>query len=73
VAHNPVVFSGFIGSVTTCYYLSQSDLVGAFNVTYGYRWWLAALVMLIAVQRSMGMALPHGAIAPRPSEEVSKT
>jgi len=73
LAHNPVVFSGFIGSVTTCYYLSQSDLVGAFNVTYGYRWWLAALVMLIAVQRSMAMALPHGAVAPRPSEEVSKT
>ncbi len=57
VAHNPVAFSAFVGSVTTCYYLSQSDLVGAFYVTYGYRWWLAALLLLVIVQRGLQMAL----------------
>jgi len=70
VARNPIVFSAFIGSVTTCYYLSQSDLVGAFNVAYGYRWWLGALLVLIAAQRALQMALPVQSV--RDSEVVSK-
>jgi hypothetical protein len=57
VARNPLVFSAFIGSVTTCYYLSQGDLVGAFTVAYGYRWWLGALLVLIAAQRVLQLAL----------------
>lgn len=57
IARNPVVFSAFIGSIVTCYYLSQSDLVGAFNFAYGYRWWLGALVLLVGVQRILGLAL----------------
>jgi hypothetical protein len=58
VASNPVVFSGYIGAVAACYYLSQVNLVGVFNVAYGYRWWLAALILLLAVQRFMAGALP---------------
>jgi hypothetical protein len=59
-ASNPVVFSGYIGAVAVCYYLSQVNLVGAFNVSYGYRWWLAALILLLAVQRFMAGALAGG-------------
>lgn len=57
VAHNPLVFSAFIGSVTTCYYLSQGDFIGAFITSYGYRWWLAALLLLALVQRALELAL----------------
>lgn len=57
IARNPVVFSALIGSIVTCYYLSQADLVGAFNVAYGYKWWVAGLLLLIAVQRSLELAL----------------
>jgi hypothetical protein len=57
-AANPVIFSAFIGSVTTCYYLSQSDFVGAFNVAYGYKWWLGALLLLIGTQWVLARALP---------------
>ncbi len=57
VAHNGVVFSGFVGAVTTCYYLSQADFVGAFNVAYGYRWWLVSLLLVLAVQRVLELAL----------------
>ena len=64
------VFSAFIGSVTTCYYLSQCDLVGAFNVAYGYRWWLGALLVLIAAQRALQMALRGQSV--RDNEVVSK-
>jgi hypothetical protein len=54
---NPVAFSAFIGAVTACYYLSQGDLVGAFNVSYGYKWWIAALLLLIGTQRVLELAL----------------
>jgi hypothetical protein len=57
IARNPLVFSAFIGSIVTCYYLSQADLVGAFNVAYGYKWWLAGLLLLIGVQRILELAL----------------
>lgn len=57
IARNPVVFSAFIGSIVTCYYLSQVDLVGAFNVSYGYKWWLAGLILLVGVQRILELAL----------------
>src|SRR5262249_58938877 len=59
-ASNPVVFSGYIGAVAVCYYLSQVNLVGALNVSYGYRWWLAALILLLLVQRFLAGA-PSGA------------
>jgi len=62
---NPVVFSAFIGAVTTCYYLTQVDFVGAFNVSYGYKWWLAALLLLLAVQRMLSVALR----APQPAAQ----
>jgi hypothetical protein len=71
VARNPLVFSAFIGSVTTCYYLSQSDLVGAFNVAYGYRWWLAGLLLLIAAQRALQLALPRQLGALQESEGMN--
>ncbi|HEY7889329.1 MAG TPA: hypothetical protein VIC29_14005 [Steroidobacteraceae bacterium] len=58
IARNPVVFSAFIGSIVTCYYMSQVDLVGAFKVSYGYKWWLAGLILLIGVQRILELALP---------------
>jgi hypothetical protein len=58
IASNAVVFSAFIGSIVTCYYLSQVDLVGAFKVSYGYKWWLAGLILLIGVQRILELALP---------------
>jgi len=64
-ASNPVVFSGYIGAVTVCYYLSQVNLVGAFNVSYGYRWWLIALILLLVVQRFMA-----GALAREPEDSV---
>ena len=54
---NPLQFSAFIGSVTTCYYLSQGDFLGAFNVDYGYKWWLGALLLLVGVQRTLRLAL----------------
>ncbi len=57
LVRNPVVFSAFIGAVTACYYLSQGDLVGTFNVSYGYKWWIAALLLLIATQRLLELAL----------------
>jgi hypothetical protein len=57
IARNPLVFSAFIGSIVTCYYLTQADLVGSFNVTYGYKWWLAGLILLIGAQRILGLAL----------------
>ena len=57
LVRNPVAFSAFIGAVTACYYLSQGDLVGAFNVSYGYKWWIAALLLLIATQRLLELAL----------------
>ena len=60
---NPIRFSAFIGASTTCYYLSQGDLVGAFNVSYGFKWWVAALLLLIGMQRLLELAL--GAPAPR--------
>ncbi|HET9330296.1 MAG TPA: hypothetical protein VFO23_07200 [Steroidobacteraceae bacterium] len=55
--HNPIVFSAFIGAVTSCYYLSQGDFVGAFNVAYGYKWWLGALLLLLGAQRLLRAAL----------------
>jgi hypothetical protein len=64
---NPVTFSAFIGSVTTCYYLSQGDLVGAFNVSYGYKWWIGALLLLLATQRILELAL-RGQTSALPSE-----
>ncbi len=57
VLRNPVTFSGFIGAIAVCYYTSQANLVGAFNVTYGYRWWLASLLVLMGLQRVMRFAL----------------
>jgi hypothetical protein len=54
---NPIGFSAFIGATTTCYYLSQSDLIGAFNVAYGFKWWVAALLVLIGTQRVLELAL----------------
>ena len=65
VAHNAVIFSGFVGAVTTCYYLSQADFVGAFNVSYGYRWWLASLLLVLAVQRVLELALPGDVLMTR--------
>jgi hypothetical protein len=56
-AHNAVVFSTFIGAVTTCYYMSQSDFIGAFNVAYGFKWWLISLLLLIGLQRFLELAL----------------
>jgi hypothetical protein len=70
VAHNPLVFSAFIGAVTTCYYLSQGDFVGAFLASYGYRWWLAALLLVIVVQRALELAL--GTATPAPGEALSE-
>ena len=49
----------------TCYYLSQADFVGAFNVAYGYRWWLVSLLLLLAVQRVLELALPEDAMIAR--------
>ncbi|MGH8139424.1 MAG: hypothetical protein ACREVV_14715 [Steroidobacteraceae bacterium] len=57
IAHNEVVFSAFIGAVTTTYYLTQGDLVGALNVSYGYKWWLAGLLLLLIVQRVLELAV----------------
>jgi hypothetical protein len=57
IAHGAVVFSAFMGAMTTCYYLTQADFVGAFNVTYGYKWWLAALFLLIGMQNFMQQAM----------------
>jgi hypothetical protein len=54
---NPVTFSAFIGSVTTCYYLSQGDFIGAFNVSYGYKWWIGALLLTLGTQRILELAL----------------
>ena len=54
---NPVAFSAFVGATTTCYYLSQSDLIGAFNTGYGFKWWVAALLLLIGTQRVLELAL----------------
>lgn len=54
---NPVTFSVFIGAATTCYYLSQSDVVGSFNTAYGFKWWIAALLLLIGTQRILELAL----------------
>src|SRR5580704_8940311 len=54
---NPVAFSAFIGATTTCYYLSQADLVGALNTAYGFKWWAAALLLLIGTQRVLELAL----------------
>ncbi len=56
-ARNPVTFSGFIGAVAVCYYMSQANVVGAFNVSYGYRWWLGTLLVLMALQRLLESAL----------------
>ncbi|HEX4389511.1 MAG TPA: hypothetical protein VH109_12875 [Steroidobacteraceae bacterium] len=57
-ATNPLVFSGYIGAVAVCYYLSQAGLVGVFVVAYGYRWWLATLILLIFAQRFLARAVP---------------
>lgn len=71
LAKNPVVFSAFIGSIVTCYYLSQADLVGALIVAYGYKWWLAGLILLIGVQKVLELALrtTDGGSAPAETTE----
>ncbi len=57
IGHGAVVFSAFMGAMTTCYYLTQADFVGAFNVAYGYKWWLAALFLLTGIQTLMQQAM----------------
>src|ERR1700722_17167803 len=54
---NPVAFSAFVGATTTCYYLSQADLIGALNTAYGFKWWAPALLLLIGTQRLLELAL----------------
>lgn len=56
-AHNAIAFSAFIGAITTCYYMSQADFIGAFNVSYGYKWWLFSVLLLVGLQRFLEMAL----------------
>lgn len=56
-AHGAVAFSAFMGSVTTCYYLTQADFVGAFDVAYGYKWWIGSLLALIGLQSIMRQAV----------------
>ncbi len=57
ITHGAVVFSAFMGAMTTCYYLTQADFVGAFTVAYGYKWWIAALLLLIGIQTLMQRAI----------------
>jgi hypothetical protein len=69
---NPITFSGFIGAIAVCYYMSQSNVVGAFNVGYGYRWWLAALIALMGLQRLLESALkaqPRGSMWTNSSQD----
>ncbi len=64
ITHGAVVFSAFIGSLTTCYYLTQADFVGAFTVAYGYKWWIASLFFLIGIQTLMQRAIEPSTGAP---------
>lgn len=66
VTHGPIMFSAFIGSVVTCYYLTQADFVGAFNVSYGYKWWMASLILLLGIQSLMQRATRTHRLAESP-------
>ena len=67
VAHSPLSFSAFIGACIACYNFTQADFIGAFNLSYGYKWWFVGVMLIGGVQRILSLAT-HGAVAtPVPS------
>jgi hypothetical protein len=61
-ARSPLAHSAFVGGAIMCYYMTQADLVGAINVSYGYKWWVFGLLSILAAEVSLRWLLgrPEG-------------
>jgi hypothetical protein len=52
-SHSPLTFSAYVGAVVAIYYTTQTDFVGVFAHSYGYKWWLFGLAALAISQKSL--------------------
>lgn len=57
VIHSPLAFSAFAGLCIAVYNTTQTDFVGVFAHSYGFKWWLAALGLVAVCQRILEFAM----------------
>jgi len=50
VARSALARSAFVGGTISCYYSTQVDFAGMINHSYGYKWWLAGILTILAVE-----------------------
>jgi hypothetical protein len=62
-ARSALARSAFVGGGVLCYYATQTDFVGTFNHSYGYKWWLLGLFAISGVEFVLRWLLS----VPRPS------
>jgi hypothetical protein len=64
-ARSGLARSAFVGGGVMCYYATQTDLVGTFNHSYGYKWWLLGLFAIAGTEIVLRwlLSVPRPALA----------
>jgi hypothetical protein len=56
-SHSPLAFSASIGAIIAVYNTTQTDFVGVFAHSYGYKWWLFGLAALAVSQKALELVM----------------